>query len=94
LTRVREFANLYLVGRQSRRRRRPKEATVSTSTPFAVSFPNIPDAGARPFDTLEAAAAFAARAGFHAIVTDAAGAVVARNGSMGGPVVAVEKGGR
>lgn len=63
---------------------------MSTSTPFAVSFPNMPDAGARLFDTFAEAAAFAARSGFHAIVMDGAAVVVARNGSMGGAVVAVD----
>jgi hypothetical protein len=61
---------------------------VSTSTPFAVSFPNIPDAGSRPFGTFDEAAAFVARAGFHAEIRDARGVVVARNGSMGGAVAA------
>lgn len=59
-----------------------------SSTPFAVSFPNIPDAGTRHFGTFAEAAAFVARAGFHAVVV-VADVIVARNGSMGGPVVAV-----
>lgn len=63
---------------------------MSSSKPFAVSFPNIPDAGARLFDTFGEAAAFAARSGFHAIVMNGDAVVVARNGSMGGAVVAVE----
>lgn len=59
-----------------------------TASNFAVTFPNIPDAGTRHFATYREAADFVARCGFHAVIRSG-DCVVGRNSTMGGSVAVV-----